>query len=125
MQSYRDLIVWQKSYAFVLEVHRQTGEFPRAEMFGLTSQLRRAAVSVPANIAEGHCRDTRADYVRFLHIAQGSVGELDTLLSLARDLSYLDAAASEQLMSLLAEIRRMLTRLIQSLRPPATRVPGP
>ena len=125
MKSYRELTVWQKSYAFVLEVYRETGAFPRSELFGLTSQLRRAAVSVPANIAEGYCRDTRADYVRFLFIAQGSVGELDTLLSLARDLAYLDEATAQQLTSLLTEVRRMLTRLVQSLRASTSRSSGP
>jgi len=125
MQSYRELAVWQKAYAFVLEAHRATGAFPRSEMFGLTSQLRRAAISVPANIAEGYCRDTRADYVRFLSTAQGSIGELDTLLSLARDLAYLDEATAQQLTSLLTEVRRMLTRLGQSLRAPSSRSSGP
>jgi len=125
VKSYRELTVWQKSYAFVLEVYRETGAFPRSELFGLTSQLRRAAVSVPANIAEGYCRDTRADYVRFLTIAQGSVGELDTLLSLAHDLAYLDDATAQQLTGLLAEVRRMLTRLVQSLRASSSRSPGP
>ena len=125
MKSYRELAAWQKSYAFVLEVYRETGAFPRSEMFGLTSQLRRAAISVPTNIAEGYCRDTRADHVRFLSIAQGSVGELDTLLSLARDLAYLDDVTAQQLTNLLTEVRRILTRLVQRLRASRSRSPGP
>ena len=116
MAGYRELTAWQKSYTLALEVYRATGTFPRSETFGLTSQLRRAAVSIPANIAEGHCRHTRADYLRFLSIARGSTGELNTLLSLARDLSYLDAATAEQLGGAVNSVGMLLTRLTQSLR---------
>ena len=116
MRSYRELMVWQKSYALALAVYQATRAFPRSELFGLTSQLRRAAVSVPANIAEGYCRRSRPDYLRFLSISQGSIGEIDTLLSLARDLSYLDAATGQQLAGVVDEIGKMLTRLTQNLR---------
>ena len=116
MRSYRELMVWQKSYALALAVYQATRAFPRSELFGLTSQLRRASVSVPANIAEGYCRRSRPDYLRFLSISQGSIGEIDTLLSLARDLSYLDAATGQQLAGVVDEIGKMLTRLTQNLR---------
>ena len=116
MRSYRELMVWQKSYALALAVYQATRAFPRSELFGLTSQFRRAAVSVPANIAEGYCRRSRPDYLRFLSISQGSIGEIDTLLSLARDLSYLDAATGQQLAGVVDEIGKMLTRLTQNLR---------
>ena len=116
MRSYRELMVWQKSYALALAVYQATRAFPRSELFGLTSQFRRAAVSVPANIAEGYCRRSRPDYLRFLSISQGSIGEIDTLLSLARDLSHLDAATGQQLAGVVDEIGKMLTRLTQNLR---------
>jgi four helix bundle protein len=112
---YRDLEVWQKSYALTLQVYQATQSFPRDELFGLTSQLRRAAVSIPANIAEGRCRHSRADYLHFVSIARGSAGELETLVSLAKDLSYLDASAAERLTGPLTGVRQMLTRLAQSL----------
>jgi four helix bundle protein len=115
LRSYHELGVWQKSYAFALAIYRATKGFPSHEAFGLTSQLRRAAVSVPANIAEGYCRRTRADYLRFLSIAQGSVGELETLVSLARDLSYLPGPVAQELAGELTEVSKMLARLRQSL----------
>jgi four helix bundle protein len=115
VRSYRDLDVWRKSYALALTMYRATSAFPRSGIFGLTSQLRRAAVSVPANIAEGYCRHSRADYLRFLRIAQGSAGELDTLLSLAHDLSYLSDSVVLELTGQLADVGKMLTRLTQSL----------
>ncbi len=116
MKSYRDLIVWQKSYALALATYQATQSFPARENFGLTSQLRRAAISVPANIAEGYCRHSRADYLRFLAIAHGSVAELDTLYSLSRDLTYLDEKHTRQLTDLLDEIGKMLTSLRQRLQ---------
>jgi four helix bundle protein len=116
MADYRELVVWQKPYALALSVYKSTAAFPKSEMFGLTSQLRRAAVSIPANIAEGHCRHSRADYLRFVSIARGSAGELETLLSLAHDLKYLTEAAAQPLLETLTDTRMMLTRLAQSLR---------
>jgi four helix bundle protein len=116
MAGYRDLEVRQKSYALALEVYRATHSFPQHALFGLTSQLRRAAVSIPANVAEGHCRHTRADYLHFVAIARGSAGELETLISIAKDLSYLDASAERSLTEPLTSVRQMLTRLAQSLR---------
>ena len=89
MQDFRDLKVWEKSHQFVLSVYGATSSFPREEMYGLTSQLRRAAVSVPTNIAEGCGRGTDADFARFLQIAMGSACEADYLLLLSRDLKYL------------------------------------
>ncbi len=79
MGDYRELVVWQKSYALALAVHEATKSFPRDEAFGLTSQIRRASLSVPCNIAEGHCRYSRSEYLHFLSIARGSAGEVDTL----------------------------------------------
>ena len=88
MQDFRDLKVWQKAHNVVLAVYRASAEFPAAERFGLTSQLRRAAVSIPANIAEGCVRSSDADFARFLHISLGSASEVDYYLLLARDLKF-------------------------------------
>jgi four helix bundle protein len=92
-RSFEQLIVWQKAHQFVLGVYRFTETFPRKEMYGLTSQFRRAAVSIPANIAEGFKKRGRADKVRFLNIAQGSLEECRYYLILAKDLNYGDASA--------------------------------
>lgn len=87
-KSFQDLIVWQKAHEFVLSAYRFSSDFPKTEMYGLTSQLRRAAVSIPANIAEGFKKKTLADKVRFLNIAQGSLEECRYYLILAKDLEY-------------------------------------
>jgi len=104
-KSFDQLIVWQKAHQFVLGVYRLTDGFPRKETYGLTSQLRRAAVSIPANIAEGFKKRGRADKVRFLNIAQGSLEECRYYLLLAKDLNYGDMA---QLNLQLAEVSKLL-----------------
>ena len=104
-KSFEQLIVWQKAHQFVLDVYRLMESFPRKEMYGLSSQLRRAAVSIPANIAEGFKKCGRADKVRFLNIAQGSLEECRYYLILARDLKYADIS---QLNLQLAEISKIL-----------------
>jgi four helix bundle protein len=106
-RSFRDLIVWQKAHQFVLAVYRLTDRFPKHELFGLTSQLRRAAVSVPANIAEGFRKRTEAEKARFLNIAQGSVEECAYYLILCNDLQYGDAGPLE---TQLDEVSRLLSR---------------
>jgi len=116
MQGYRDLVVWQKSYALALAVYRATIRFPRSEVVGMTSQLRRASLSIPCNIAEGHCRQSRADHARFVAIAQGSAAEVDTLLCLARDLLYLEEEPAQKLVEGLTEVAKMLRGLTKSLR---------
>ena len=88
-ESYRDVIAWQKSMALVTEVYRVTEDFPRREMYGLTRQLREAAVSVPSNIAEGKGRQTKRDYVQFLYRARGSLLEAQTQLEVGRNLQFL------------------------------------
>ena len=104
-KSFEQLIVWQKAHQFVLGVYRFTDNFPRNEMYGLTSQLRRAAVSIPANIAEGFKKRGRADKVRFLNIAQGSLEECRYYLILAKDLNYGEIT---QLNSQLEEVSKLL-----------------
>jgi len=89
LKSYRELIVWQKAYLLVLEIYRITKEYPKSETFGLAQQMRRAAVSIPSNIAEGYGRKHKTDYHRFLSIAYGSLSELETQYLLSIDLGYI------------------------------------
>ena len=110
-RSFEDVELWKKAHAWVLEIYRFTETFPRHELFGLTSQLRRAAVSVPGNFAEGFKKTGRADKVRFYNIAQGSLEESRYYLILARDLNYGD---SEQLIDSAKEIGRMLASYARS-----------
>ena len=108
MQRFTELKVWQRAHALVLEIYRISAGFPPDERFGVTSQLRRAMTSVPANLAEGSRRQGRQEYARFLNIAQGSAAEAEYLLILSRDLGYLSPAAFERLTADLDEVARML-----------------
>jgi four helix bundle protein len=116
MQNFRDLKVWQKGHAIVLAIYATTQNFPSTERFGLTSQMRRAAASIPANIAEGCVRSTDRDFANFLHTAMGSASELEYFVLLARDLGLLDHTVHDKLTAELEEIKRMLTALIARLR---------
>jgi four helix bundle protein len=121
IRSYRDLIVWQKAVRLAVEIYAITRELPNAERFGLSQQLRRAAVSVAANIAEGHARQFRRDYVQFLAMARGSLGEVDTQLEISLQatlLSALSADRQSEAERLSEEIGRMLTSLIHKLPRP-------
>ena len=100
----------------VTEVYRSTADFPSRETYGLTNQIRRAAVSVPSNISEGAARQTKKEFINFLHIAQGSLSEMDTQLDIAVSLGYLDKAKRNELDALLLRIDKMLYSLIRSLR---------
>src|SRR5438105_292586 len=115
IQTYRDLEVWQKSMDLVVEVYRQANSFPREEQFGLSNQIKRSAVSVPANIAEGHGRLHRGDFLRHLSIARGSLTETETHLLIAIRLGYLDRGQAKPTWSLLQEVGRLLSGLIRSL----------
>lgn len=115
MQNYRDLLVWQKAHGLTIRVYRETARFPNEERFGLSSQIRRAAGSIGANLAEGIGRKGKAEFHRFAQIAMGSACELDYHLLLARDLGYLSPENHQVLEDALTEIRRMLTGLVQSL----------
>lgn len=114
-QAFRKLTVWQKSYEFVLGVYRYSKTFPREERYGLTSQLQRAVISIPANIAEGYERNHRKEYLQFLHIARGSLGEVETYLLLSRDLEYLTNEAYQALELQRRDIAKLLKGLINSL----------
>ena len=111
MSSLHNLIVWQRSRELVKECYRVTRWFPREELFGLTSQLRRAAVSVPANIAEGYGRSHRREFTNFLSISNGSLCELETHLYLALDLEFVTADALETPFKLVDEVGKMTTAL--------------
>jgi four helix bundle protein len=111
MQRFTELKVWQRSHTLALQLYRLTNGFPAEERFGLTSQLRRAATSVPTNIAEGSKRRTSAEYARFLNIAEGSLAETEYLLILARDLGYLSSEHAAPLLGEVDEIARMLHHL--------------
>jgi len=114
IRSHKDLMVWAAAVALVEDVYRRTASFPRREIFGLTSQIRRSAVSVASNIAEGSARKTRAEFVHFLHIARGSVAELETQVEIAYRLSFL--VRSARLDDEIDKVGRMLTALIRRLR---------
>ena len=115
VQSYRDLVVWKKSMSLVLDVYSSTQAFPKIETYGLTSQLRRAAVSVPSNIAEGQARLSTGEFKQFLGNARGSLVEVETQILIARDLGYLEQQASERILSAAAEVGRILNGLLASL----------
>ena len=116
MRDFRDLVVWERSHRLTLALYRATDHFPKSELFGLTSQIRRAAASVPTNLAEGCGRWGDGDMGRFVQIAMGSASEVDYLILLARDLGYLPAGQYDAASAELDEIRRMLTALYKRIR---------
>lgn len=115
MQNYRDLKVWQSAMQLAEGVYRITAPFPSHEMYGLTSQLRRAAVSIPSNLAEGHARSTTRDYLRFVGIAQGSLAEAETQVELAHRLGYVPADDLRTMLEQTNELGRMLHGLRSAL----------
>jgi four helix bundle protein len=116
VQDFRKLKVWEKGHAMTLAVYGASAGFPKYEVFGLTSQMRRSASSIPMNIAEGCGRGSDADFSRFLQMAMGSASELDYQLLLARDLNYLANQSYTQFCPSVDEIKRMLTGLMQRLK---------
>ena len=115
-KNHKDLILWQKAMVLAKDVHRLTTELPRHELFGLSSQLRRAAVSIPSNVAEGAARRTTREFMSFLHIARGSFAELETQLHLAVSIGYLTDAALAPVLGRLDEVGRLLNAVIVGLR---------
>ena len=115
MRSYRDLKVWQKSMLLVSDVYLITRTFPKEEVYGLVSQIRRSAVSIPSNIAEGYGRNSTNDYIRFLQIASGALYELQTQLEISMKLGYLLRDGFERVYEQSREIERMLSSLIKKL----------
>lgn len=114
-ENYTHLVVWQKAMDFAERVYTVTSRFPKEEIYGLTAQMRRAAVSIPSNIAEGQGRRSRRDFCRFLRMAHGSLREVETHVLLAERFSYIDGDTKGDLMQLAAEIGRLLNGLVKSL----------
>jgi len=116
VKNYRDLAIWERSHALALKVYATTKSFPKDELFGVTSQIRRATVSIPANIAEGCGRDSDAELKRFLDIAHGSASELEYFFLLTKELGYLALPEFEVLVSEVGEIKRMLGAFVRKLK---------
>ena len=116
MQNFRDLKVWRKAHSVALSVYKESESFPTTERYGITGQMRRAAVSVPSNIAEGCGRSSNADLARFLHIAMGSASELEYLTVLAHDLRLLDAVQHQTIVNDIEEVKRMLAAFTARVR---------
>ena len=116
MRQFRKLLVWQRSHQLVIEVYRTTSKFPYEERFGLISQLRRAASSIPSNIAEGCSRSRNKEFARFLEIALGSGYELEYQVLLSFELEYLDSEKHDSIQSKIVEVNKMLNKFISQLR---------
>ena len=115
VKNYSELIAWQKAMDLVEMTYRATARFPKEEVYGLTSQLRRSAVSIPSNIAEGQGRRTTREFLKFLSIANGSLRELETQVAIAARLNYLDEEGKTRMFSLTSEVGRLMNGLIRSL----------
>ena len=116
-KSHKKLHVWQRAIDLVQHVYEFSAAFPAQELYGLTSQMRRAAVSVPANISEGAARQTKKEFIQFLHMAQGSLSELDTHLEIVSRLNYSSDQSIDELSLMVIEVDKMLSGLIKSLKP--------
>ena len=114
-RSYKDLVVWQKGIALAKLIYHLTKNFPSEEKFGLVAQMRRAAISIPSNVAEGQARHTTGEFIQFISHAEGSIAELDTQLILSIELKFCRSAAAEPSFALVTEIRRMLNALRRKL----------
>lgn len=116
ISTYRDLGVWQQAMALAADCYKAKSSFPQSEIYGMTSRIRRAATSVPANIAEGHGRETTGAYIQFLRISQGSLKEVETLVLLANSIEFLDKATTERLMGRCEDVGKPLRALIRVLQ---------
>lgn len=116
MANFKELLVWQKSIDFVTEIYRTTETFPKAEIYGLVSQIRRAAISIPSNIAEGNSRRSKPDYLQFLKISRGSCAEVETHLVISKNLKFLNENEYLKLNERIIEISKMLNGLINALQ---------
>lgn len=125
LRTFKDLKVWQNAYRLCVQAYAFSRQLPQNERFGLSSQLRRSAVSVPSNIAEGYNRKTANEYLRFLWIASGLLGELETQLMLSKDLELCDEGAVAPVIDATAEVERMLKALIRSLEKKQQSAPAP
>lgn len=116
VRDFRDLVAWQKAMDLVVLVYQGTASLPKEEIYGLTAQMRRAAVSIPSNIAEGHARRTTPDFLHFLSIARGSLKELETQVLIARRLDFINEKQESELTGLTAEVSRIISGLTRSLK---------
>lgn len=116
MRNFRELRVWDEAHRLTIQLYKDTDEFPRKEMFGLTSQIRRAAASIGANLAEGCGRQSEGEFSRFIQIAMGSASELEYHLLLSRDLAFLTKTAYENAQTQLTRVRKMLASLLQTVQ---------
>ncbi|MEK6746916.1 MAG: four helix bundle protein [Pseudomonadota bacterium] len=116
IKNYKDLEVWKKSRILVKQIYQLTKDFPKDELYALTSQLRRAIISVPSNIAEGHSRSGTKDFIQFISIAIGSLAEVETQIILAEDLEYINSSKTEKIYGNIHELQRMLHALRTSLK---------
>jgi four helix bundle protein len=116
MSHFRKILVWQKSISLVTKIYKATSTFPKEEMFGLTSQIRRSSVSIPSNIAEGSGRESSKDFTRFLYISLGSIFEMQTQLEIAKNIIYINEEEFNLLYEDSREIERMLVSLIRKLK---------
>jgi four helix bundle protein len=115
VKRYSDLIAWQKSMDLVEEIYKLTRSFPKEELYGLSSQLRRSAISIPSNLAEGHCPNGRREFVHHISIALGSLGEAETQIQIAARLGYLDELVSAKLLAQASEVGKIIVGLMNSL----------
>ena len=113
--SYRDLIVWQKAMKLVIAIYEATNHFPKSELYTLTSQIRRAAISIPSNIAEGFTRRHNKEYKQFLYVALGSCAELETKIEISSNLNFITSSQKENLLEKTNHFSRMITNLIKCL----------
>ncbi len=116
VQSYRDLVAWNKAMELVTEIYRVTKQFPKEELFGLMSQLRRAAVSIPSNIAEGKGRLSKGEFRQFLGNARGSLAEVETQILIAQNLSYLNGPETNKLLAMVEEVGKVLNGLLSAVK---------
>lgn len=115
IKTHKDLLVWEKSIDLVEQIYKFTKQFPKEELYGITNQMRRCAVSIPANIAEGSGRKNKAEFIQFLHIALGSASELETHLIISQRIGFLSSNSYDEIMNALNEIIKMICGLINSL----------
>lgn len=116
LKNFKELKVWQKSYELCLDLYKITNEFPEMEKYGLIAQIRRASISIPSNIAEGHGRDSLKEYIHFLYNAYGSICELETQILISFDLRYIKEEKFDIILESIKEVERMLMALIRSLK---------
>jgi four helix bundle protein len=116
MSNFRNLLVWQKSMSLTTKIYNSTKQFPKEEIFGLTSQIRRSSISIPSNIAEGFARDSNKEYLRFLNISIGSLFEMQTQLEIAKNIQYLNEEEFNNLYENSREIERMLVSFISKIK---------